>query len=151
MSDHAKAEVEHECLVPYGNIPTVEITFVGPAGDRDRFMVRFSSVPKVGAERGVTSEMRERVAKALYASWVKDWDHGGKIPHKTFDDARPADKAYGLKQAAAAIEAVADDPDIQQILKWLDFKTCGWHPEQRDYIGARKLLDAFGIKPEVKE
>ena len=43
-----------------------------------------------------------------------------------------------------SIAIIATDPDIREILKWLDFKSCGWSPEEKLYRGARKLLACIG-------
>jgi hypothetical protein len=37
-------------------------------------------------------------------------------------------------------EELQNDPDVQEILRWLDFKSCGWHPDEATYKGAQKLL-----------
>jgi len=44
-----------------------------------------------------------------------------------------------------AIRAFASDPDVNEILRWLDFKSCGWSPDEQLYVGARKLLEAAGV------
>lgn len=80
----------------------------------------------------------ERVARAL-----QDRD-------KSFSPGEALDPAF-LDDARAAITAIPQDPDIAEILRWLDFKSCGWHPDEQTYRGARKLLEAFGTNAALSE
>lgn len=51
------------------------------------------------------------------------------------------------EHARAAIAAIPIDDDIQALLRWLDFKQSGKGPGDQEWVGARKLLEAFGFKP----
>lgn len=82
-----------------------------------------------------------RVAKSARELAVKRYaDTGMPRLESSFD------VSVEIDFARVAIAAMADDPDIQEILRWLDFKSCGWHPDEQTYIGARKLLAA--LKPD---
>jgi len=90
------------------------------------------------------SEMEERVAAAIILAWYPDAprqppDGRVIVPPKIWDEAHILARAVsGMLRA---------DPDIQELLRWLDFKSVGWNPEEQTYIGARKLLELFAVKP----
>ncbi len=102
------------------------------------------------------SEMIDRVAKALYARRPHYYsiqtlgEKGETLEPIEWDHLDNTLKIAFCQDARAAIAAVADDPDIQKILRWLDFKSCGWSPDEDTYKGARKLLDAFQVKDSAR-
>ena len=76
------------------------------------------------------NEIIERVARAMYEAVG---------PEAKWDVLEDRLRTSFHSRAIAAVAAVFDDPDIQELLKWLDFKASGKPDSMWD--GARKLID----------
>lgn len=71
----------------------------------------------------------EKIAMALHASWITDYDHTVMAPDTTpWDRLSEAQKEYGRKQARAALEALKE-PICEAINKFtgsLPVHTAAW-------------------------
>lgn len=70
-------------------------------------------------------DMIEKVARALHASWIKDWGHLGEADATPFNELHPLHREYGMKQARAAIEAMREP--------------------------TKEMTDAAGYEPEIAQ
>jgi hypothetical protein len=85
------------------------------------------------------SEIVERVAQALCSESGDSW-----VSSLSDEHTARRQKQY-TELARAALAAIPQDEDIKAFLYWVDFKQSG-KPDQ-EWNGARKLLEAFGLKP----